>query len=155
MSSKWSTKLQNTALDAIKTAFTDGVIYIYSGSQPVNADAAVQGTLLGLVTLNAGAFSHGTATNGLEFDAAVDGVLSKKSTETWQFEGLANGVAGWFRFCGNPADAGAIDSSYALHRMDGRIATVGAEMNMSNTTITLGATSTIDTFSIAIPASFK
>ncbi len=155
MAVKWSTKTQNVALDAIKTAFADGIIEIYSGSQPVNALAAVQGTLLGIVTVGAGAFVAGSPTNGLEFSSASSGTLSKNPSETWQFTGLANGEAGWYRFKGNAADPGTLDTGTSYHRMDGRIATSGAEMNMGSTTVELGRVSTIDSFSIPTPSSYK
>jgi hypothetical protein len=38
-----------------------------------------------------------------------------------------------------------------LVRLDGNIATSGANLNMANTAITLGATTTIDSFSITVP----
>lgn len=152
---KWSTKLQNTALEALRTAFNDGTIYIYSGTQPVSSDAAVQGTLLGKVTVNAGTFVFGAPTNGLAFDAAAAGVLSKAVAEVWQFTGLATGTPGWFRFMGNPTDNLGSDATFLLNRMDGRIATSGAEMNINPLSVVLGAVSTVDSFTISMPTSIK
>lgn len=154
MSFKMSTALKNAMLGAIKTTLANGVIHIYSGSQPATSDAAPTGTLLGIVTLNAGAFSHGTATNGLEFDAASAATLNKAAAETWQFKGLAAGTAGWFRFIANAADSGALDSAETYPRMDGRISTSGAEMNMSNLSVAVDAISTIDSLSITWPSTF-
>lgn len=128
--------------------FANGVIDIYSGTQPVTADAAVTGTLLGTVTLNSGAFTPGSSTNGLTFAAASGGAVSKSGV--WSFNGVAAGTAGWFRLRGNAADAGAI--STVLPRLDGSIAVSGADMNLSNISIAIGAPTTIDSFAYTQPA---
>jgi len=128
--------------------FANGVINIYSGTQPVDADAAVTGTLLGTVTLNSGAFADGVATNGLTFAAAAAGAVSKSGV--WGFNGIANGTAGWFRLRGNAADSGLL--STALPRLDGSIATSGADLNLSNIAIAIGAPTTVDSFTWTQPA---
>jgi hypothetical protein len=147
-----STKNLNLMFGALKTALADGVILIYSGSQPASANDAVSGTLLGRVTLNAAAWTAGAATNGLEFATPAAREMTKAVAEVWQFAGIANGTAGWFRFVGNGADAGAADTTEALPRIDGRIATTGAEMNMSNLNVVTGAITTIDSFTLRWPA---
>lgn len=155
MALKWSTYLQNAALEGVRTALANGIIEIYSGAQPVGADSAVQGTLLGRVTVNAGAFTPGTATNGIEFSAAADRALVKAPAEVWQFVGLATGQAGWFRHKGNGVDAGSAEGGTpAYPRMDGRIGVSGsgAEMILSSLSITTGATTTIDSYSLSMPA---
>lgn len=154
MSFRASTKMKNELLNAFKTQLANGVIYIYSGTQPATGDAAPTGTHLGTVTVNAGAFTPGVVTNGLEFDAAAAGVLSKAAAETWQFVGIANGTAGWFRFVANAADSLALDNSATYPRIDGRVSTTGAEMNLSNLSIVIGATTTVDSFQITLPSTF-
>jgi hypothetical protein len=128
--------------------FANGVIEIYTGSQPASADAAVTGTLLGTVTLASGAFTPGVATNGLTFAAAAAGAVSKSGT--WSFNGIAAGTAGYFRLKGNAVDAGGV--STVLPRMDGSIAVSGADLNLSNIVIAIGAPTTIDTFTWTQPA---
>ena len=128
--------------------FANGVVDIYSGSQPVSADAAVTGTLLGTVTLSSGAFTSGVATNGLTFAAAAAGAVAKSGV--WSFNGVAAGTAGWFRLRGNAADNNALSTT--LPRLDGSVATSGADLNLSNITIAVGAPNTIDTFSWTQPA---
>lgn len=93
--------------------------------------------------------------NGLKMDYnAAAGVFTKDATQTWSGVGVASGTqtAGWFRFKGSVSDAGALDSSAVYLRMDGSIATSGADMNMTSTSITNGATNTLDTFQFTIPA---
>lgn len=150
MALRFSTGLRNGILNStgIKEAMTDGVIRIYSGAQPATADSAVTGTLLLEVTVNGGAFAHGSPTNGLEFDAPAAGVLGKASAETWRGTGLANGTAGWFRFCANPTDSGGISTTLA--RIDGSVARTGGDLNLSNVNIVVGVPNTIDVFQIAI-----
>ena len=128
-------------------AMANGVIDIYSGTQPATADSAATGTLLGTVTLNAGAFTPGSTTNGLTFSAASAGVVSKSGV--WSFVGIAAGTAGWFRFRGNAVDSGGI--STALPRLDGSVATSGANLNLSNISIAVGAPTTVDTFTWTQP----
>ena len=129
------------------SAMDRGVIDIYSGTQPASADAAATGTLLGTVTLNAGAFTPGVTTNGLTFAAANAGTVSKSGI--WALVGIAAGRAGWFRFRGNALDAGGI--STVLPRLDGSVATSGANLNLSNISIAVGAPATVDTFTWTQP----
>ena len=153
MALRFSTGLRNGMLNAtgIKEALADGVIYIYSGPQPASADDAVQGTLLGVVAKDAGAFAFGDPTYGLEFDAPVSGVLDKAAAENWKFNGAADGTAGWFRFMGNATDN--LGSSTTLPRIDGNIGTFGADLNLSNVSIVTGAPNTIDVFRLSMAES--
>jgi hypothetical protein len=128
--------------------FANGVIEIRTGTQPASADSAATGTLLGTVTLASGAFTPGSPTNGLTFAAAANGAVSKSGT--WSFVGIAAGTAGWFRLKGNGVDAGG--ASTTLPRLDGSVATSGADLNLSNIGIAIGAPTTIDSFTWTQPA---
>jgi len=155
MALKFSTGLKNQMVGAIKGAVTatasleHGVAYLYSGSQPADADAAVTGTLLMIITVGSGAFTAGVGTNGLDFDVAA-GVISKAAGEIWSGVGIADGTAGYIRFCGNATDAGGVSTT--LPRIDCRVSTSGAECNLSNLSIVTGATVTLDSFSAAFPS---
>jgi hypothetical protein len=128
---------------SVQDVFKDGFIKIYTGTQPSSADDAVAGYTL-LVTI----YSDG-ASAGLEFDDAVVGVLSKKSTETWSGTAVASNTAGWFRLSA-PGDTGALSTTE--ERIDGACGTSGAQLNMSSTTITSGAVQSISTFQLTMPA---
>jgi hypothetical protein len=135
---------------SLKDIMKDGVLRIYSGSQPADADTATAGTLLLEISVDAGAFVAGAFGNGLEFENdPTGGEIEKASGETWQDIGLAAATAGWFRFYANPTDAGG--ASTTLPRIDGSVGTSGADLNMSNTTIAVGATYTIDSFKLTLP----
>ena len=135
---------------SISDLFRNCVVDIYSGPQPSDADSGETGTKLARITLSSGSFSAGTATNGLNFDETASGVLSKEADEVWSGEGLANGTAGWFRMYDNAAVTGASTTEI---RLDGNVATSGGQFNMSNTSITTGGTTTVDSVQLTMPAS--
>lgn len=150
MTVRLSTALRNNlaGTTGFAATFANGIIEIRTGSQPASADAAATGTLLGTVTLNSGAFTPGTATNGLTFAAAANGAVSKSGV--WSFDGVAAGTAGWFRLKANALDNDTLSTT--LPRLDGSIATSGADMNLSNITIAVAAPNTIDSFTYTQPA---
>lgn len=147
---RFSTGLRTNLAGALGFAatFANGVIEIYTGTQPATADAAVTGTLLGTMTLSSLPFTPGVATNGLTFAAAAAGAVAKSGV--WSFVGIAAGTAGWFRLKANAVDAGTL--STVLPRMDGSCATSGADMSISNITVAVGAPNTCDTFVYTQPA---
>lgn len=151
MTVRLSTGLRNNlaGTTGFAATFANGVIEIRTGTQPASADSPATGTLLGLVTLNSGAFTPGTATNGLTFNAAANGAVSKSGV--WSFSGIAAGTAGWFRLRGNAVDDTSLPST-VLPRLDGSIAVSGADMNLSNTAVLVGAPATIDSFTWTQPA---
>jgi len=128
-----------------------GIIDIYSGSQPSSADAIETGTKLCSITVDAGAFTAGESTNGLNFDEPSSGVISKASGETWKGIGLANGTAGWFRFYDNAYQTGADGTNYK-RRFDGSVGLSGADLNLSSVSIATGGSVTISTFQLTLPA---
>lgn len=131
---------------SLKDILHAGVMCIYTGSQPASADVAPTGTKLLEISKDSGAFTKGTVTNGLDFDAPVAGVLGKKDADTWSDAGLESGTAGWFRFYANDFDTG----SNALC-LDGSVGTSGAQLNLSSTAIVKDATTTIDEFELTVP----
>lgn len=91
--------------------------------------------------------------NGLKFGDSAAGVLVKDPSQTWSGVAAATGTAGWFRLVSAVSDSGALDSAETFLRLDGNVATSGANLNLSSTSIATGATQTISTFSITEPAS--
>jgi hypothetical protein len=127
-----------------------GRLDIYTGSQPADADSAETGTKLVSITLSSGSFTPGQEANGLLLGNVSSFALQRETGQTWSGVAVATGTAGWFRFYDNAAVTGA---STTAKRFDGSIATSGAQLNMSNTSITTGGTTTIDTVAITQPAS--
>jgi hypothetical protein len=152
MALRLSTGLRNKLLGtaSFKTIMQNGVIRIFPGVQPASADDAEGATHVIEITVSSGTFTPGTATNGLNFADPASGACTKAAAEVWSGAAVATGTAGWFRFYANDRTTGA-DTSYA--RFDGSVSTSGAQLNMSSTAITSGATTTIDSFIVTMPAS--
>lgn len=130
---------------SLKDIFRNGVLDIYSGTQPATADDTESGTKLIRITLSSGDFVAGACDNGINLGDAADGIIGKLSGEVWSGVGLVSGSAGWFRYYTNDVTTGASEETA---RLDGAIATTGAQMNMSNTTITYDGTTTIGSVAI-------
>ena len=114
---KFSTGCFTSFLTALKTDFADGVIYGYQGTMPSSPDDVPGGTLIGIATVDGGAWAAGSPTNGLEFDAPSGASISKAAAETWKFVCTTPGTVNWLRFVSNSAsDTG--QSSTTLKRMD-------------------------------------
>lgn len=93
------------------------------------------------------------AVNGLRLANAAAGAITKRTDEIWSGVAVANGVAGWFRFVGSVADSGAADGTETQIRLDGSVATSGAQLNVSSTTFASGATNSVSSFTVTQPAS--
>lgn len=145
MALKLSTGLRGKLMDtgSLKSIFAAGLIKIYSGAAPADADAAATGTLLCTISL-------ASAGTGVNFDAAaVAGILSKAPAETWSGVNVATGAATHFRHVAS-GDTGVLSTTQA--RIQGSIATVGADMNLSSVSLVNGATQTVDFYSVTVPA---
>jgi hypothetical protein len=87
----------------------------------------------------------------LQMGLPSGGTLAK-TTDVWSGVGLATGVATYGRLVLPADDAAQTGSGNSWEiRAQGAIATSGAEITMSNTTITQGATTTVDAASITKP----
>jgi hypothetical protein len=129
----------------LKEIFDGGYIDIYTGGQPAGADYAETGVKLVRITLASG----GLTTSGLTFGTAASGVLPK-SASVWSGVCDVAGVAAYFRLYGT---AGTSGSSTTEKRIDGNVGISGSDMVLANTSLVVGATLTIDTFSLEVPAS--
>jgi hypothetical protein len=88
--------------------------------------------------------------NTLRFGAPAIGVISKVVGDTWSGVNLATGVAGYFRLV-RWGDPGTLDSSYLWPRIQGTIAPSGSDMDMPNTTLSVGVTLTLTSGSFTLP----
>ena len=152
MTIKASTGLRDAMLGEVgfKAALADGVLEIYSGAQPASADAAIAGTLLAKITLNGGAFAHGSPTNGLEWDTPSGGQIEKPAGDVWSGLGLAQGTAGWARFKANPADNDA--SSTTLSRLDFSVGKTSGDIRLPNINIDVNDPVTVNAATMTLPA---
>ena len=145
MALKASTGLRNYTLDtgSLKAGLASGSLKIYSGAVPADADAAVTGTLLVTISESSGGTGLSLATS------ASGGVITKDAT-TWSgvVSGAGTQTATYWRLT-QAGDTGVLSTTE--RRLQGLVATSGAEMVMTSTALTNGATQTIDYFSIAAP----
>jgi hypothetical protein len=132
--------------DGIRGIMANGVIRIYSGAQPVDADSIPTGTLLGSITKDGAAFVEGVGTNGVNFGAPVGRTVSKSAAEVWKFTGVAAGTMGWFRYQANAVDDDS--SSTSLSRIDGSVGVNTGDMRVTSVTSAIAAVATVDTFTI-------
>lgn len=122
-----------------------------AGTGDMHNGLALSTTTTTLTATSGGNIAGGvSAVNGLKFSAPSAGSISKLGV--WSFTGIAVGTAGHFRIKASASDAGGVDSTATYPRMDGSIATSGADMNLSNLSITVGAPTTIDTLTVTMPA---
>ncbi|MBE9570761.1 MAG: hypothetical protein IMF11_09040 [Proteobacteria bacterium] len=130
--------------------FRNFTMKIFTGSQPTSADDAEPGAELIQITESSGAFVPGAADNGINFGQVASCILHAASGEVHSGKAGATGTAGWFRIYDNDLTTGA---SVVKPRLDGAIATSGSQMNMANTSITSGGTTTIDDIDIPMAES--
>jgi hypothetical protein len=128
MALSYSTTLRNAQLDAVTTAVgASGKLRIYSGTRPANVAAAITGTLLAELTLNATfapAASSGVLTlNAITSDASAD----------------ATGTATHFRI---------FQSNGTTAVVDGDVSTSGADLNLNSVSITIGGSVAVTSFTI-------
>lgn len=112
---------------------------------------AVSATLTTITATYANLSGGVAAVNGLKFDFSAAGIAAIYAGQTWAGNNVAGGVAGWFRYCGSVADAGALDSTATYLRVDGAISTAGAEMNLNNTTFANLARTTLNEALATVP----
>jgi hypothetical protein len=130
--------------------FRNGTLVIRTASQPTSADDAESGSELVQITESSGAFVADSPGNGINFGQVSSAELHAALGEVWSGVAGATGTAGHFRIYGNDKTEGA---STIKPRIDGAIATSGSQMNMANTSISSGGTTTIDDVDIPMAES--
>ena len=123
-----------------------------------NGNLYIQGDIAGLDFTIADGGGTGTLTvtsveaaaraNTLQLGLPVLGVISKNS-DVWSGLGLAALTPGYFRLV-TSSDTGALSTTEI--RIQGIISTSGADMDISNMNIAIGATQTVDNFDLTEPA---
>lgn len=144
MSAKFSTGLRANmlAVGSLRTALNGGELRLYSGPVPASADSAINISNTVLCVIKTDTLA------GLTFEAtAPGGILTKTLTEVWQGTVDVSGTATFFRFV-TPSDTNV--GSTALSRIQGTVALIGGDLNISNTALTDGAVQRIEAFSIAM-----
>ena len=143
---KRSTGLRNymLATGSFKEAMDGKVIKVYAGTAPASADDAI-----GAATLLCTISVDGTGTGGTFEVVPASGTISKDTSEIWTGDVVANGTASFFRML-TTAD----DNSYSTSavRMQGTVGLVGADLNFSSVSLTIGDARRINYFVASISA---
>jgi hypothetical protein len=105
-------------------------------------------TSTGALTVTVGTVVAAAPLDTLKLLAPSAGVITK-NTHVWSGVGAIAGTATYFRLVTN-SDLGTDNATDV--RIQGTVSTSGADLNMSNTSITVGPTITIDTFALTLPA---
>lgn len=135
---------------SLKDIMKDGILRIYSGTQPANADTAYAGSILVNITVSSGAWVAGAFGNGLELEDDPLAGEVEKNAEVWSGACILAGTASWFRFYANATDAGG--ASTTLPRFDGSVGVSGTDLIVASTSFTLDKIYTVDTFKLTLPA---
>ena len=146
MSLKLSTGLRNEmlAVGSFKATMDGCTLKIYDGVEPATADAALaSNTLLSQIFLN------NDGLTGLTFNAtASSGVIQKTTAEVWEGTNAASGTATFYRL--ELAEDTQVLST-TLKRVQGSVATAGAQLNLTSITLALSASQKIDYYSLSMP----
>jgi hypothetical protein len=138
-----NTALRNAMADAAGATIDGGAgagrLRIYTGSQPATPATAPSGTLLCEITLN-----------DPSFDAAASGVAALDVSPALSGTGVAAGTAGWARFLTSTEAAAT-----GLGVIDGSVTATGGggDVTLATTTISIGLTVSVTSFSVTAPAS--
>ena len=145
MGMKISTGLAKSMLDTagLRGSLTGMKLKIYSGTEPLTADAALDGAVL-LVTI-----SDAGGAGALTFETeAVGNVLEKASAQVWQGTNVASGAA---TFCRLELAADTGGASTTEIRVQGDVGVAGKFLNLSSTALTSAAVQVVDYLSITMP----
>ena len=117
MALKYSTGLRNFLLGegCLRKAFEDGVLNIYSGAAPANADEAPTGVLLAKITKGSGALAAGARSTPKRFKVVIG---SHAEGHTFPFALTVDGAGSVTYTYTNTPDAGDVEAvAKAIARM--------------------------------------
>lgn len=125
--------------NGFKEAMDGSEFRLYSGTIPASPDDSIGSATL-LVTIKNGA-------SGVTFDDTVPGILSKPAAETWSGTNAAGGNCSFYRLVAS-ADTGAASSTDK--RVQGTVGVVGADLNLDDTALVLGAPQGITSYNVSV-----
>lgn len=127
MALQYSTTLRNNQLDQFETTLgASAKLRLYSGAPPANTSSPATGTLL--VEMNLPADYMVSASGGIKVLSGV-----------WSGISVGTGIAGYFRF---------VTSDGSVTHAQGIVASSGGDMTINNTSISVGQTIIVSTFTL-------
>lgn len=148
-----STGVINSFASHFGTIFNGGVLYVFAGSAPVSADAAIDVVatpVLGQLTVDGAPYDPGSGLNGLIFQQLGNGQVVKPENATWKFTALASGRATWFRLMAQGPEN--LQASSAAARIDGSIGRFSGDLIMETVDLVAGNDYVTTFFRFAFPA---
>lgn len=145
MAVKTSTGLRNSMLATsdFKALMDGGLIKVYSGTVPATADDSLGSATL-LLTI-----SDNDTGAGIDFDTTpTAGAISKDPNQIWSGTIGTTGTPTFYRHVA-AGDTGV--SSITEARIQGTVATAGADMNFADVNFIAAATRSLTYYSVAIP----
>lgn len=113
---------------------------IFSGPEPLTADAALAGeTLLVTIQVNGG--------GGMQFAFANEGTIMKDINQSWLGNVIATGTPTYYRLC--PTSDGNTASTTAV-RVQGSVGATG-DLKLGTTTLATGNPQSIDFYQLRLP----
>lgn len=113
---------------------------IFSGPEPLNADAAITNeTLLVAIQVNGG--------GGMQFAFAGEGTIMKDIDQSWLGNVVATGTPTYYRLCPMSDDNTA---STTAVRVQGSVGTTG-DLKLGTTTLATGNPQSIDFYQLRLP----
>lgn len=158
MTVKVSLALANALLGSgsVKNQLDSGFIYIFAGTEPADADAALDmaatHTLLAKIAADAVPADAGSV--GLQFAAsAANRAITKSGSQTWAAKvhfvgkdaaqaGVAPLTATFYRFC-KSTDNGQTAGNTGTPRIQGTVGTSGADINLTSVDLFDNNTNTV------------
>lgn len=124
-------------LNTITAAAASGLLRIYSGTQPTDADTAIGAqVLLATLTMNATAFGTATST------ASTNSVMTANAI-TQDSSAAATGTAAWFRLW---------QSNGTTPLIDGTVGTSATDLIINSTAISAGAAVSASSLTLTLAA---
>lgn len=127
------------SVNAVKALLNSGVLKIYTGTQPADANTSITTqTLLATLTFGSTAFGSAAASGSAGskiVEADANSITSDTSAD-------ATGTATWFR---------ALESNGTTVILDGSVGTSGADLNLATVSIIAGGTVEVTGFSLSQP----
>lgn len=133
--STWNDATGIASVNAVAALANGGTLQVYSGTSP-GLNAALTGTLLASMPLSATAFATATASGGT-VTATANAITSATAP--------ASGTAG---YCAIVKSGASTPPTAAQVVAIGTVGTSGANLNLTSTTITTGATVSCSALSI-------
>lgn len=134
----YSDTFAKAAVDAGCALANSGKLRVYTGTQPIDANTAIGAqTLLGEFAMASTAFGASTASG-----TAPNRVATATAAAIADITAVATGTAAWFRL---------LKSDGTTVLMDGSVGTSGADLNLTDVTITSGETMRVSSFAIGNP----